>query len=192
MLCILAAIEDEFGRLDAVQMERLLMGVAQGDQDALAQLYHATRGAVYGLALSILRNGHDADDVTQDTYVRAWEKGEQYQPQGTPMAWLLSITRNLALMRLRQQKKTQDLAPEEWERFAVDSHEVTTEDRTVLSAALGSLGDQERQIIMLHAAAGLKHREIAHLLELPLSTVLSKYRRGLAKLKRKLEGDEAL
>ena len=77
------------------------------------------------------------------------------------------------------------------ESFAIDSHDVTTEDRTVLTAALSTLSDEERQIIMLHVTAGLKHREIAQLLELPLSTVLSKYRRALSKLKQKLEGGDA-
>ena len=94
-------------------------------------------------------------------------------------------------MKLRERARTQDLPPEDWESFSIDSHDVTTEDRTVLTAALSTLSDEERQIIMLHVTAGLKHREIAQLLELPLSTVLSKYRRALAKLKQKLEGGDA-
>ena len=73
--------------------------------------------------------------MTQDTFVRAWEKAEQYRPQGTPMAWLLAIARNLALMKLRERARTQDLPPEDLESFAIDSHDVTTEDRTVLTAA---------------------------------------------------------
>ena len=168
-----------------------MAGLAAGDQAALGQLYRHTRKAVYGLALASLRHGHDAEDVTQDTFVRAWEKAEQYRPQGTLMAWLLAIARNLALMKLRERARTQDLPPEDWESFSIDSHDVTTEDRTVLTAALSTLSDEERQIIMLHVTAGLKHREIAQLLELPLSTVLSKYRRALSKLKQKLEGGDA-
>ena len=62
----------------------------------------------------------------------------------------------------------------------------------VLDAALTALADDERQIVLLHAVTGWKHREIAGLLELPLSTVLSKYRRALLKLKTKLEGGDAL
>ena len=191
MLTVFAALQMEYGVLQPEQLEPLMAGLAAGDQEALRQLYHRTRTAVYGLAVSILRHGHDAEDVTQDTFVRAWEKAEQYRAQGTPMAWLLSITRNLALMKLRERGRTQDLPPEDWESFAIDSHDVTTEDRTVLTAALNTLSDQERQVVMLHVTAGLKHREIAQLLEMPLSTVLSKYRRALAKLKQTLEGGEA-
>ena len=67
----------------------------------------------------------------------------------------------------------------------------SSEDRVVLEAALRLLTGEERRIVMLHAVAGLKHRETAELLELPLSTVLSKYRRALKKLKWGLEEKEA-
>ena len=191
MLTVLAALQTQYGALQPEDLEPLMAGLAAGDQEALGQLYRRTRTTVYGLALSILRHGHDAEDVTQDTFVRAWEKAEQYRPQGTPMAWLLAITRNLALMKLRERSRTRDLSPEDWESFAIDSHDVTAEDRTVLAAALSKLSDEERQVVMLHASAGLKHREIAQLLEMPLSTVLSKYRRALATLKQTLEGGDA-
>lgn len=191
MIAVLAALQMEYGALEPGRLEPLMAGMAAGDQDALAQLYSLARGAVYGLALSILRRGHDAEDVTQDTFIRAWEKAEQYRPQGSPMAWLLTIARNLSLMRLRERDRTRELPAEDWEALAVGSHETAVEDRTVLAALLSQLSDQERQIVVLHAAAGLKHREIARLLELPLPTVLSKYRRALAKLKQKLEGGGA-
>ena len=64
--------------------------------------------------------------------------------------------------------------------------------REVLQQALASLGDVERQVVLLHAVTGLKHREIAALLEMPLATVLSKYHRALKKLRVQLEGDDAL
>lgn len=60
----------------------------------------------------------------------------------------------------------------------------------VLLAALTILGEEERQIVMLHAVSGLKHREIAAALNLPLATTLSKYSRALIKLKRHLEAQE--
>ena len=191
MLTVLAALEREYGTVQPDVLEGLMAEVAAGDQEALGELYHRARTAVYGLALSILRHGHDAEDVTQDTFVRVWERADQYRPQGTPMAWLLSIARNLALMKLRERARTQDLPPEDWESFSIESHDVNTEDRTVLTAALSALSEEERQIVMLHVTAGLKHRELAQLLELPLSTVLSKYRRALLKLKQRLEGGDA-
>ena len=137
MWTVLAALQMEYGAIRGEELEPLMAGLAAGDQEALGQLYHRTRTAVYGLALSILRHGHDAEDVTQDTFVRAWEKAEQYRPQGTPMAWLLAIARNLALMKLRERARTQDLPPEDWESFAIDSHDVTTEDRMDKVSTMG-------------------------------------------------------
>lgn len=60
----------------------------------------------------------------------------------------------------------------------------------MLQEALGALGDAERQIVLLHSSSGLKHREIAALLEMPLPTVLSKYHRALKKMKLQLEGGD--
>ena len=190
-MMILAVLQSEYGAVSPSELEELMAGLAAGDRDSLAQLYHRTRTAVYGLALSMLGSGHDADDVTQDTFVRAWEKAQLYRPQGTPMAWLLTITRNLALMKLRERGRTRDLPQEEWEALPAWNPQVTTEDQTVLEAALNTLTVEERQVVLLHTVPCPKHRENAKLLEMPLATVLSKYRRSLSKLKKKLEGVDA-
>lgn len=172
------------------ELEQLLTGVAAGDRESLAELYSRTRAAVYGLALSYLKNGQDAQDVTQDAFVRVWERAGQYRPQGKPLSWMLAIARNLALMKLRQGQRAGELAPEEWEALEAPSP-APVEDRHLLAWAMEALADQERQIVVLHAVAGMRHREIAALLELPLATVLSKYHRALKKLKLRLKGDEA-
>ena len=94
-------------------------------------------------------------------------------------------------MRLRERKRHTATAPADWGLASLDSHQVTDEDRIVLAAAINSLGDEERQIVTLHALTGMKHREIAELLDLPLATVLSKYRRALIKLKKYLTKEDA-
>lgn len=182
---------EQAGTGDKQELERLLSGVAAGDREALAQLYHRTRTAVYGMALSYLKNAHDAQDVTQDTFVRVWDSAHQYRPQGSPMGWLLTVARNLALMKLRQRTRQAELDEEEWDAIPDESAGLSPEDRHILQTALAALNDQERQVVLLHAVAGLKHREIAALLKLPLATVLSKYHRALKKLKVQLEGDDA-
>ena len=183
------AVEREQGP-DRGHLDRLLNAVAQGDKDALGQLYHLTRGAVYAMALSVLRDPHEAQDVAQDAFVTVWQKAGSYRSQGSPMAWMLTVTRNLAKMRLRQSARFGELTEAEWNAIPAQAPGVTAEDRAVLQDALEALSAQERQIVLLHASSGLKHREIAALLELPLSTVLSKYRRALEKLKTQLEGDD--
>ncbi len=173
------------------ELEALIGGIAAGSREDLAELYRRTRAAVYGLALSYLKNGAEAEDVAQDTFVKVWAAAPSYRPQGKPMAWLLTIARNLALGRLRTAARIQDLSEAQWSAFSIESDTLTADDRTVLAAALGRLSDEERHIVVLHAVCGLKHREIAQFFGLALPTVLSKYHRSLKKLKTILEGDDA-
>ena len=173
------------------ELEALIGGIAAGSREDLAELYRRTRAAVYGLALSYLKNGAEAEDVAQDTFVKVWAAAPSYRPQGKPMAWLLTIARNLALGRLRTAARIQDLSEAQWSAFSIESDSLTADDRTVLAAALGRLSDEERHIVVLHAVCGLKHREIAQFLGLARPTVLSKYHRSLKKLKTILEGDDA-
>ena len=173
------------------QLQQLLLGVAQGESAALAELYQSTKTAVYGMALSYLKNAHDAQDLTQDVYVQVWNCAEQYRPVGSPMGWLLTICRNLCLMRLRREKKNAGLSEEEWNAIPVQECGLDADERILLQYALAALSDEERRIVLLHAATGMKHREIAALLELTLPTVLSKYHRALKKMRVILEGDDA-
>lgn len=171
------------------ELDGLLLRVGQGDREAFARLYTLTRGAVYALALSLLRDAHEAQDISQDVFVRVWESAPSYRPQGAPMAWLLTIARNLSRSRLRRSGRETGLDEEAWNAIPADDPRVSPEDRQLLQEALSRLSGEERQIILLHAVTGLKHREIAQLLEQPLSTVLSKYHRGLKKLRALMKGE---
>lgn len=190
MLTLLGAqtTEDETARRDR-ELEQLLLQVGRGDREAFARFYGLTRGAVYALALSLLRDAHEAQDVAQDAFVKVWENAPTYRPQGSPMAWLLTIARNLAQTRLRRSGRQVELDEEAWNAIPAQAPGISPEDRQLLQAALAGLGAEERRIILLHAVAGLKHREIARLLERPLSTILSKYHRGLAKLRGLMKGE---
>jgi len=176
---------------DALELDAMLRGIAAGDRDALARLYRHARTAVYGLALSYLKNTEDARDVTQDVFVRIWDTAPDYRPQGSTMGWILTITKNQCLSRLRQEERRTSLEDREWDAIPDREPAVSAEDRATLQTALAVLGEQERRVVLLHAAGGLKHREIARLMELPLPTVLSKYHRALKKLRILLEGDDA-
>lgn len=103
------------------ELEALIGGIAAGSREDLAELYRRTRAAVYGLALSYLKNGAEAEDVAQDTFVKVWAAAPSYRPQGKPMAWLLTIARNLALGRLRSAARIQDLSEAEWPAFPTRS-----------------------------------------------------------------------
>ncbi len=169
------------------QLDGCIAGIAQGDRDALAELYRQTSTSVYAFALSILKNVHDAEDVLQESYLRIYDAAWSYRSHGKPMAWIMTIVRNLCMMRLREKSRTAELTEEDWNDALSESCEMNIDDRIILSQCLSQLGEDERQIVILHAVTGFKHREIAAFLDMPLATVLSKYSRSLKKLKNYLE-----
>ena len=175
---------------DRHELQQLLLHIAGGERDALAALYQRTRTAVYGLALSYLKNAQDAQDLTQDVYVQVWDCAAQYRPIGSPMGWLLTVCRSLCLMRLRREERHAALSEEEWDAIPARECGLDADERALLQGALAVLGEEERRIVLLHAVTGMKHREIAALLELPLPTVLSKYHRALKNLLLVLESME--
>ena len=191
MLITVAEIKTEYGKAEGRrELERLLSGIAAGRPEDMSELYSRTRTAVYSLALSYLGNAHDAQDITQDTFVQVWERAGQYRPNGSPMGWLLTVCRNLALMRIRRADRHADLDDSGWDAIPAEEKGLSVEERALLQDALALLDKNERRVVMLHAAAGMKHREIASLLEMPLATVLSKYHRALKKLRAFMKGAE--
>lgn len=180
---MLIAAEGGNSSLTAAQLDNLILNTARGNEQAFHELYEATRTAVYGFALSIVKNRQDGEDVLQETYISIYQGAGGYQRQGKPMAWILRIARNHALMKLRDHKKHQALPLEEMEGWLEGQQQLSSEDKMVLEAAMKALTEDERQIIALHALGGIKHREIADILDMKLSTVLSKYHRGLKKMR---------
>ena len=166
--------------------EKLILRMAEGDNDAFRDLYQQTSEIVYGFALSILRNRHDAENIMHDTYLRVHRSSASYRPMGKPMAWILTIVRNLCYTKLKSGEVCEDLNEYENLIHADESSQVI--DRMVLQKTLDILSFEDRQIVVLHALTGMKHREIAELLDMPVGTVLSKYKRSLAKMRKELEG----
>lgn len=161
-------------------LDWLIAAVASGDSDALAQLYYETSTGVYAYAFSILNNGQDAEDVLQDCFLRIQSSAGTYRADGKPMAWILTITKHLCMDLLRRKKNTATLT------YDMSIPDSDPEDRFVVEACLKILTEEERQIVVLHAVSGVRHREVAQIMGLPVSTVLSKYRRALKKMKNHL------
>lgn len=172
---------------DADRVEQCLLAMKNQDLTALEELYHRTSASVFGFALSVLKNVQDAEDVMHDLYVSVWSAIGQYYPEGRPMAWIITITRNLCLQKLREYQKRSDIPQEDWETYIGTNRNMSSEDKLILAECLRTLSDEQRQIVVLHAVAGFKHREIAKLLGIPLSTILSRYNRSLKKLQKFME-----
>ena len=167
--------------------ESLFTRIAAGDKEAFFLLYEECSSSVFAYALSIVRNRTDAEDVMQDTFLKIRSAAHLYKPQGKPLAWVFTIAKNLCLMKLRQRSHTASLSEENSVQDLGFDRIENAEDRLVLEKAFTILPLDSCQIIMLHAVSGMKHREIAKILNIPLSTVLSKYNRGIKKLRSEME-----
>ena len=170
------------------QLEFLITSLAspQHDASAMEELYERIRVPVYAYALSLVKNPYDAEDILHDTLLSVYHAAHSYEPLGKPMAWILTIARHHGYGLLRQRRHLADIPEDALDTYVQDKPTVTPEDRIVLEQCLTALSDTERQIVVMHAVAGMKHRHIAELLQLPLSTVLSKYNRAIKKIRKKL------
>ena len=101
------------------------------------------------------------------------------------MAWILTIAKNLCKDMLRRNQNIADLPDEAWLNIAAPN--TTNDDRLILAACMQELDEKERQIVVLHAVAGFKHREIAEFMNLSLTGVLTKYHRAIKKMKRRVQ-----
>ena len=163
------------------RLEEWIRKIGEGDQDALALFYEQTRTAVYALLLTYL-DWHDAEDALHDTYLGIFRSAPRYRAEGKPMAWTAGIARNVALMKLREKRRETTLEETRWELFA-SAEGISAEDRQVLSQLLTGLKREDAAVVVLHAVSGLKFKEIGRVMEMPLSTVLSRYHRAMKKMR---------
>lgn len=163
--------------------------ISKGDDQAFTELYYSSYKELFGFLLSLTRNKEDAEDLLQNTYIRIRNGSHLYKKQGTPMTWMCAIAKNQYLDFIRKNKKNNSVDYDEVENYVSEGMEKQSpqmknvEDKMLIEHIFNILGEEERTIVTLHMIDGLKHREIAELVGLSLSTVLSKYNRSLKKLK---------
>ncbi|GAA4609887.1 RNA polymerase sigma-70 factor (ECF subfamily) [Actinoplanes octamycinicus] len=166
-----------------------------GDATALREAYDRHGAAVLYLAQRVLGNAADAEDVTQVTFVAAWAGRDGFDPQrGTLLAWLLGIARRKAVDRVRaaarEQRATGAAQAQPPAAPAAESPERVV-DRLVVADELRRLPEDQRRTLELAFFDDLTHAQIAAVTGLPLGTVKSHLRRGMASLRRRWEVDGA-
>jgi RNA polymerase sigma-70 factor (ECF subfamily) len=167
----------------------LLVRVASGDREAFALVFarYAPRVKSYLLRLGAL--GAIAEDITQDAMVSVWRRAASYDAaKAKASTWIFVIARNAWIDRLRREKVElayRDASPvsEESDDEAPDDAAVRTQTEEQVSAALGILSEDQREVVRLSFFEDLAHSEIAETLALPLGTVKSRLRLALIKLK---------
>lgn len=189
MMIFAAVAYDEPQQRETVIIdESLFPRIGNGEKEAFCALYEQISNIIFSYALSLLRNREDAEDAMQETFLKIRSAAHLYTPMGKPMAWVFTIARNICLAKYRQKKRFAGVPVDEVKEPMDFGQIEDREDRIVLETAFLALSEEECRIIVLHAVSGMKHREIGELLQIPVSTVLSKYNRGLKKLRRELEG----
>jgi RNA polymerase sigma factor (sigma-70 family) len=167
--------------------EALVAGLAAGDRDAALVLVRRYQARVFGLTLSITRDRGSAEDAAQDTFVKAWRYAASYDPRRGPVAaWLLTIARNAALDHARARARCYPDRPgldELEDVVGVDDVESPYEDLVPLAAALRTLPDEQRAVLMASVYRGLTTREISDAWQLPIGTVKTRLRLALGKLR---------
>ena len=151
----------------------------------MEELYDITRASIYGLAFSYVHQQQDAEDVTHDVYVDVFKAANQYVSQCKPLAWMFTITKNRALMKIRERAKWVELDEHVERDPTTEKIHLPIEDKMVLDTLLHELGEDEQRIVVLHAVSGWKHREIAQLMNMTTPHVIVKYNRAIKKLARK-------
>ena len=166
-------------------LAEIAWGGVAGRRDAAEELFCRMKGQVYALALGTLKNPADAQDVLQDVFVALFTGAAAFRGSGSAQSYILSIALKMSRKRLRERARKADLDDEDWMPYLEDCSALSPYDRLLVKECLCALDESERQILLLHAVSGLRHREIAELLSKPLSTILSKYNRAVKKLQNK-------
>jgi RNA polymerase sigma-70 factor (ECF subfamily) len=173
-----------------VSDDELVSRVAREDEEAFLTLYDRYASRVYALALRMARDPQTAEEITQDAFVKVWSRARGYlSERGAFAAWLLTITRNTALDRLRLERRRPPSAgeddPEETWDLLADERLLPEEARwRSLYFTIQALPAEQRQVIELAYYQGLSHSEIAEHLGWPIGTVKTRLRLGMDHLRK--------
>ena len=186
-----ATAKDPRGPFGAVSTdEEIVRRVAEGDQAAIAELYDRYRQVVFGLALRVLRDRGEAEEVHLDTFLQVWRTASRYDPgRGSVSAWLMTLTRSRAIDRLRARPRpamaTEDLGAAAADAGAPGPEEAMEQvlRQRRVTRALSALSEPQQRAIALAYYRGLSHAEIAATLGVPLGTIKTRIRGGLRALR---------
>src|SRR5580658_4774259 len=197
--CFLLAIDGMMSE-PALNLERdveLLRRIADGDRSAFSDFYDQYSGLLFSIAVKVLNDSKEAEDVLQEVFMQIWNKADAYdQLLGKPASWAVTLTRNKAIDRVRASQRRSRLL----EQAAVEAGFLPDdspsaneklhgrETAEMIRSVVTALPSDQRRAIELAFFSGLTQDEIAKTLQEPLGTIKARIRRGMLKLREKLEG----
>ena len=191
---------DSTSTAGGVSDSEILSDVAGGDIEAYGKLVHRYRGRLYNFVFRFVGEPETAEDIVQETFLRAFRKREDYKAIANFSTWLFTIAGNLAKSELRRRKR--------WRLFSLDRDEESgtgldlpdesfrpdkmTESSITdvqIQRAINSLSDNYRQVVLLRDVEGLSYQEISEVVNCPVGTVKSRVSRARLKLQQKLRNE---
>ena len=187
--------------------EQMVAWAKDGDTEAFEELIHRHRDKIYARAMIMMRNEVDAVDLSQEAWVKSWQRLHQFQGESSFATWMTRIVINLCLDQIRRQKRTRAESIEEMQEESggverqmpiaetnptegLESEEV----RRRIDEAMGKLTDAHRTVLVLHEFEGLEYKEIAKRVGISIGTVMSRLfyaRRRLASLLQSLKRERS-
>lgn len=181
-------------RLQDVPDSELVEMIGDASSEALAEVYRRHSGPVYGLALRLVRDQAKAEDVTQEVFLRVWNRPEAFDPdRGSLRSYLLSHSHGRSIDLIRSEGARRSREEREGRKAPTSGPSLEEEVMDMARAeqirdALGTLSDNERSAIELAYFGGYTYREVAEILGEPEGTVKSRIRIGLKRLHARLAG----
>ena len=176
--------------------ERLLLSqLARGDDAAWGQVFGAYRNRIYGFCLRMMRNREEAEDASQEVFLRAVRAIGAFRGEASLNTWLHQIARNACMTRLSAAKKSlEDAADTDWiadlasEEPGADRSSASAELREAIELAIGELEPTFREVILLREIEDQSYEDIARITETSVATVKTRIHRAREKLKQSLAG----
>jgi RNA polymerase sigma-70 factor (ECF subfamily) len=187
----------DFSKFDDQTLMKL---IAQAQEDALRELYDRYNRLVYSMAVNAVGQNTLAEEITQDVFLRIWNKAETYSPKkGKVITWVSSITRYRAIDAIRSQQVRPEGHTVAWDiegsldnpdPLNVEERVETTQRQQRVRHAVAQLPEEQRQALAYAYFQGYTHREIAEVLGEPLGTIKTRIRLAIQKLREYLEEED--
>ncbi len=170
--------------MNKARLNKLALQTQNGDEDAFCEIYQITKKGVFSFVYSVVGDYSVAEEIMQDTFIKVKQNINSFNG-GNFSAWLIQIAKNMAFNHIKKAKRETPLEDADKK----GGYTINESGGVAVEALQKALGEEERQIVVLHAVGGYKHREIAEILNKPLGTVTWTYKNAMRKLKNYIEGE---